>query len=115
MAKQMNKVASSNNTDTFFKKAEATFNRDEMRECEIESLDFKVYFKPLTFGEQQEIFAESKKDEFSSLLHCFIIKSLDADGNRLFDLTHKKKIMNQVDPMVIIEVSNSILGDLGNE
>ena len=75
--------------------------------------DTVVYYKPLTFGEQQEIFVKSKKDEFASLLYCFMIKVLDSDGKRMFDLTHEQKIRTEVPPLAVIETANEILQQLG--
>jgi hypothetical protein len=49
------------------------------------------------------------------MLYSIITKALDADGNKLFTIADKDKLLNNADVSVLAEVSAKILGTTNQE
>lgn len=72
--------------------------------------DLDVYFKTTSTMAQEarviELTQEGKTTE--ALVVQMITKALDEDGDHLFDMGDKLKLMNNVDPKVILRVVTSM-------
>lgn len=67
-----------------------------------------IYSKPFTMKERQTLQKFADGDDIELFIRVVIMKSLDADGNRMFDLTDKKDFENHVDPAVILRISHQM-------
>lgn len=76
--------------------------------------DLDIYYKTTSTMAQEarviELTQEGKTTE--ALVVQMIMKSLDEDGNHLFDMGDKLKLMNGVDPKVILRVVTSMNEDV---
>ena len=79
--------------------------------------DLDVYYKTTsTMAEEArviELTQEGKTTE--GLVVQLIMKALDEDGDHLFDMGDKLKLMNNVDPSVILRVVTSMNNDVKKE
>lgn len=79
--------------------------------------DLDVYYKTTSTMAQEarviELTQEGKTTE--GLVVQLIMKALDEDGNPLFDMGDKLKLMNNVDPSVILRVVTSMNNDVKAE
>ena len=95
-------------------KAKAHFDSLEIKEIEIPEWSdgdevLKVYAKPLTLAEMSKLQRYAKDDDVALMAYCLIHKALDADGEKVFDLSDKHAMMNNVDKDVLARVAMEIM------
>lgn len=69
-----------------------------------------IYAKPLTLMETQKLYRLSKKDDLALLAYALIHKALDEEGNKMFSLDDKHRLMNKVDVSVLTKIGTWIMG-----
>ena len=67
-----------------------------------------IYYKPFTLAEQKKLYSMAKDDNIEMLAYTLILKALDEDGSKLFNMGDKFKLMNQVDPYILAKVAGKI-------
>jgi hypothetical protein len=95
-------------------KAKAHFDSLEIKEIEIPEWSdgdevLKVYAKPLTLAEMSKLQRYAKDDDVALMAYCLIHKALDADGEKVFDISDKHALMNGVDKDVLARVAMAIM------
>ena len=95
-------------------KAKAHFDSLEIKEIEIPEWSdgdevLKVYAKPLTLAEMSKLQRYAKDDDVALMAYCLIHKALDADGEKVFDISDKHALMNGVDKDVLARVAMEIM------
>ena len=68
-----------------------------------------IYVKPFTLLEKDEIF-KGNNTSLTVLIDVLVKKSLDKNGDKMFDLEAKIKMKRFVDPDVLSRVASEILG-----
>lgn len=95
-------------------RAKAHFDQQEIIEIKVpewadENGEPTVIFsKPFTLAERKTLYKFAKEDDLEFMVRLVIMKSLDADGNRIFDLSEKPTFLNAVDPNVVIAIANKM-------
>ena len=89
-------------------KAKAHFDKLETRAIEVPEWDTVVYSTPFTMGEKQSLWKFAKADDFEFMVRTLILKALDKDGAKMFDISNKVELMNKVSPDVITRVVSEI-------
>lgn len=84
--------------------AKAHFDRIEIREIEVPEWDTVIYSTPFTMGEKKTLWKFAKDDDFEFMVRTLILKALDKDGAKLFDISNKRDLMSSVSPDVITRV-----------
>jgi hypothetical protein len=71
--------------------------------------DTDVYFKPsTTLAEETKVIELTQQGKTTeALVVTLIMRARDKDGNQLFDMSDKLKLMRAVDPQVILRVVTS--------
>ncbi len=88
--------------------AKAHFDKLETRLIEVPEWETVIYCTPFTMAEKKSLWKFAKGDDFEFMVRTLILKSLDKDGQKLFDISDKINLMNGVSPDVITRV----VGDL---
>mgnify|MGYP003132336292 FL=1 len=96
-------------------RAVSHFNSIDIRSMEVEewadeSGTFKIYAKPLTLQESSKLYRLSKNDDLALLAYALIHKALDENGDKLFTMDDKYKLMNSVDVAVLTKIGTWIMG-----
>jgi len=84
------------------------FDKLETRLIEVEEWDTVIYCTPFTMAEKKSLWKFAKGDDFEFMVRTLILKSLDKDGNKMFDISDKIKLMSNVSPDVITRVVGEI-------
>jgi len=73
---------------------------------EVPEWSATIWFKPaFTFAQQEKIIQLSNDGKMvEAMIETLIVRSLDKDGKRLFTHASKTRLMNEVDPNIIIRV-----------
>ena len=71
--------------------------------------DLQIFVEPITLKEKQKLYKNSKQDELGVLVDALIMKAKDGEGNKLFTLEDKLKLLNSADPDVIARIAEQIL------
>lgn len=82
----------------------------ELKSIEVPEWETTIYFKTTqNFAAQQKILQLSNEGKVvEALVETLIVKSLDADGKRVFTSADRDVLMRQVDPDVILRVCTAI-------
>ncbi len=88
--------------------AKAHFDKLDTKVIEVAEWDEVIYSTPFTMGEKKTLWKFAKGDDFEFMVRTLILKSLDKDGNKMFDLSDKVALMNNVSPDVITRVVSEI-------
>ena len=97
---------------SILERAKAHFDKQEVVEISVPEWEDEsgnptiLYSKPFTLAERKTLYKFSKDDDLEFLVRLVIMKALDADGNRVFDISQKLEMMNRVDPNVITRIAN---------
>ena len=96
-------------------KAVNHFNSIEIKRLEVEEWSdetgtFEIYAKPLTLNESQKLYKLSKNNDLDLLAYALIHKALDSNGNKLFTLEDKQKLLNNTDVSVLTKIGSWIMG-----
>ena len=89
-------------------KAKAHFDSIETKVIEVEEWDCTIYATPFTMGEKKKLWKHAKEDDIEFMVRTLLLKALDKDGEKMFDLADKITLMNHVDPNVIVRVVGDI-------
>ncbi len=73
-------------------------------EWTVDDRPVKIFWKPLTVEERQDIFENDGKD-----IDIFVRKAMDAEGNRLFNLEDKVQLRFLVAPQIISRVAAQMM------
>ena len=88
--------------------AKAHFDKLETKVIEVEEWDTVIYATPFTMGEKKKLWKHAKEDDIEFMVRTLLLKALDKDGEKMFDLSDKITLMNHVDPNVIVRVVGDI-------
>lgn len=67
-----------------------------------------IMAEPFTLADRKTLAKFADGDDMEFLVRLVIMKALDEDGNKIFDLSDKPVLMNKVDPAVLLRVANEI-------
>jgi len=82
----------------------------EVPEWGDENQSLKIYSKPLTLAETSKLYKMSKEDDLTMMAYVLIYKALDENGDKLFDLSDKRALLNDVDQKILVDVATQIMG-----
>ncbi len=88
--------------------AKTHFDTLETKVIEVEEWDTVIYATPFTMGEKKKLWKHAKEDDIEFMVRTLILKALNKDGEKMFDLSDKPTLMNHVDPNVIVRVVGDI-------
>jgi len=88
--------------------AKSHFDKIEVRTIEVPEWDTIIYSTPFTMGEKKSLWKFAKDDDFEFMVRTLILKALDKDGKKLFDISDKIDLMNKVSPDVITRIVGEI-------
>ena len=88
--------------------AKAHFDKLETKVIEVEEWDTVIYATPFTMGEKKKLWKHAKEDDIEFMVRTLLLKALNKDGEKMFDLSDKITLMNSVDPNVIVRVVGDI-------
>jgi len=93
--------------------AKAHFDKQEVKRIEVpEWGDGEnpaiIMAEPFTLQDRKSLAKFADGDDMEFLVRLVIMKALDEDGKKIFDLSDKPVLMNKVDPAVILRVANQI-------
>ncbi len=88
--------------------AKSHFDKIETKAIEVPEWDTIIYSTPFTMGEKKSLWKFAKDDDFEFMVRTLILKALDKDGNKLFDISHKRDLMDSVSPDVITRIVGEI-------
>ena len=77
---------------------------------------FVFYARPFTLQDQGKLqFAVKNQSEADALAEVLVLKALDSEGNKIFQIGDKKDLRNQVDASVLARIANQIMGSAVEE
>ena len=88
--------------------AKTHFDSLETKVIEVEEWEATIYATPFTMGEKKKLWKHAKEDDIEFMVRTLILKSLNKDGTKMFDISDKITLMNHVDPNVIVRVVGDI-------
>ncbi len=88
--------------------AKAHFDKLETKVIEVPEWDTIIYATPFTMGEKKTLWKFAKDDDFEFMVRTLILKALDKDGKKLFDISNKIELMNNASPDVITRIVGEI-------
>jgi len=96
-------------------RAKEHFASQDVRVIEVpewgnEDQPLKIYSKPLTLSETSKLYKMSKDDDLTMMAYVLIYKALDENGDKLFDLSDKRALLNDVDQQILVDVATQIMG-----
>jgi hypothetical protein len=72
---------------------------------------FTFYCRPFTLQDQGKLqFAVKNQSEADALAEVLVLKALDNDGNKIFQIGDKAALRGQVDASVLARIANQIMG-----
>jgi hypothetical protein len=89
-------------------KAVEHFETFGVRQIEVEEWDTTIYCTPFTLAEKKKLLKFAREDDIEFLARTLMLKALDKNGEALFDLSDKPKLMHKVDPTIITRIVNEI-------
>ena len=88
--------------------AKAHFDKLETKAIEVPEWDTIIYSTPFTMGQKKTLWKFAKDDDFEFMVRTLILKALDKDGKKLFDISNKLELMNNASPDVITRIVGEI-------
>ena len=88
--------------------AKTHFDSLETKVIEVEEWETVIYASPFTMGEKKKLWKHAKEDDIEFMVRTLILKALNKDGSKMFDISDKITLMNHVDPNVIVRVVGDI-------
>ena len=95
-------------------RAKAHFDNQEIKRIEVpewgddDGNPAIIMAEPFTLSDRKSLAKFADGDDMEFLVRLVIMKALDEDGKKIFDLSDKPVLMNKVDPAVILRVANQI-------
>ena len=74
-----------------------------------------IYSSPLTLHERKQLGKFAENDDLEFIVRLVIMKSLTADGEKVFSIGDKPMLMNHCDPMVISRIAADITASISVE
>lgn len=89
----------------------------DLLQIEVPEWDAIIWFKPaFTFAQQEKIITLSNDGKMvEALVETLIVRSLDKEGKRIFTHASKPRLMNEVDPNIIIRVVTEMNQEIKDE
>jgi hypothetical protein len=84
------------------------FGSLDTKVIEVPEWDTIIYATPFTLGEKKTLWKFAKGDDFEFMVRTLILKALDKEGSKMFDISQKNNLMNKVDPDVISRIVGEI-------
>lgn len=72
----------------------------------------KILCEPITLFDMKKFMKLAKDDEVEMLVYVLIYKALDGNGDKIFTIEDKHKLMNNVDSSVLVRVATEIMGNI---
>jgi hypothetical protein len=86
----------------------------EVPEWGEEGKPLVIYWKPITLQEKQRLATVGMEQGMVvRLVEALIIKALDAEGNKLFDLADKATLLRRADPEVVARIVTQMMASPG--
>lgn len=95
-------------------RAKAHFDKQEIKRIEVPEWGDEdgnpavITAEPFTLADRKSLAKFAGDDDMEFLVRLVIMKALDENGKKLFDLSDKPTLMNKVDPTVILRIANLI-------
>lgn len=72
----------------------------------VDAWDADIYYKPTTTMQQESIIIKLTQDgkATEALIQTLIMKACDKDGKAVFEQADKVRLMNAVDPKIILDI-----------
>lgn len=100
----------------------AHFSRQELRRIEVpewgteEGGPLVIFSKPMTLEEKQRLLNVGEREgRLMMLVETLVMKALNADGSRMFQIDAKKELKISADPDVLARVALEITRSLSPE
>lgn len=99
---------------SILERAKAHFDKKEIKRIEVPEWGDEdgnpaiVIAEPFTLADRKTLLKFAKDDEMEFVVRLVIMKAMDEDGKKLFDLSDKPVLMNKVDPAIILRLANAI-------
>ena len=87
----------------------------EVAEWGEEGKPLIIYSQPMTLAETRNLFKGAKNDDLGVMVDVIVLKSKDADGNKIFKLDDKLVLLNNADANVIARVATEMLAGVSYE
>jgi hypothetical protein len=88
------------------------FQSKDHKTIHVKEWDLTFFVKPLTLDEQRRLLEKSQKNQVEALVDLIIMKCLNENFEPAFKLSDKQKLMHEVDPTIITNLSNQITSDV---
>jgi hypothetical protein len=85
------------------------FDALAIRCIEVPEWDLEIYVKPFTLAEKSKIYKLAQDDDLALMAYVLIHKALDRQGNPLFTLEDKIKLMRHADVNVVSRLAADIM------
>lgn len=72
----------------------------------------KIFCEPITLFDMKKFMKLAKDDEVEMLVYVLIYKALDENGEKIFTIEHKNKLLNNVDSSVLVRVATEVMGNI---
>ena len=95
-------------------KALAHFKALGVKKIEVKEWNTTIYSKPMTMAEKKVLLdmVQNSNDDTDILIRTLIFKAEDELGNKLFDVSDKKNLSNNVSSDVIIKIVDEMVLDI---
>lgn len=94
-----------------FREQMTAVNSVEVPEWGDSSGPLRIYYRPMSLKERDQIFRFVSKDSLESLVETLIVRARDEDGKKIFRPADRNELMREVDPDVI----GRIVAEMGDE
>ncbi|TXL70103.1 hypothetical protein FHP25_35875 [Vineibacter terrae] len=93
-------------------RAKAHMASHEVRAIEVPEWGCTIYWTPMTLIERETVRRRSQANGLAdAAAHIIVMKAIDRDGHKLFDLDDKRVFLNQADSGVVQHIANAISDD----
>lgn len=95
-------------------RAKAHFDQQEVKRIEVPEWKDEdgnptiLLSEPFTLEERKKLNRASQEDSMEFVARLVIMKALNEDGSKVFDLSDKPSLMNKVDPQVLVRIAGEI-------
>ena len=67
-----------------------------------------LFSTPFTLAEKKKIYKFAKEDDLEFVVRVVIMKAMNKQGDRVFDLSDKQKFMHRVSPDVVTRIAQAM-------
>ena len=99
---------------SILERAKAHFESKEIKRIEVPEWGDDngnpavIIAEPFTLADRKTLLKFAKDDEMVFVVRMVIMKAMNENGEKLFDLSDKPVLMNKVDPAIILRIANAI-------